>query len=131
MDTMEPIITPLQYTYKKPDADVWVLNTSDIPLDFTKIKDQQLVHLGPLSVGGNHKHPRKEWFIGIGDLELFWLDENGVQKSTLMHPNGQILLFEIPPFLPHAVKNISKNNVAVLFDYADDLMSDVEQMKVI
>lgn len=127
---MEPIFTPLNYTYKKPDTNVWVLNSKDIPVESSKIKDQQIVHLASQSIGGNHRHPRTEWFIGIGDLELFWLDENGVQQSKHMHPNGQIFLIKIPPFLPHAVKN-SSNIFAVLFEYGDDIMRDVEPIKVI
>lgn len=127
---MKPIIAKLNYTYKKPDTDVWVLNTDDIPVGKEKIKDQQIVHLAPLSVGGNHKHPRTEWFIGIGDLLFVWLDESGNKHQEHMHPDGKILLIEVPPFLPHAVANKSETNVGILFEMADGKMVDVEKVEV-
>jgi uncharacterized RmlC-like cupin family protein len=127
---MEPKITKLNYTYKKEGADVWVLNSDDIPIDKDKIKDQQIVHLAPQSVGGNHKHPRIEWFIAVGDLQLIWIDELGERHKEHMHPNGQIILFEIPPFLPHAVRNLSRDKSGVLFEFADGKMKDVEKIDV-
>ncbi|MCD8484581.1 hypothetical protein LRY60_03180 [Candidatus Woesebacteria bacterium] len=83
---MHPKITPLNFTYKKDDSDVWVLNTDDIPIDKSLIKDQQFVHLAPLSVGGNHKHPRIEWFVAVGDLEFIWFDVNGEKKINRDEP---------------------------------------------
>lgn len=127
---MSPLITPLNYTYKKPESEVWVLNTDDIPVDSSKIKDQQIVHLAPGSIGGNHKHPRVEWFIGIGDLLFHWLDENGKAHSEHMNPNGEIRLIEVPPFLPHAVENASSTQNGVLFEMADGKMVDVEKVSV-
>lgn len=127
---MKPKITPLNYTYKKPDTDVWVLNSDDIPVPKDKVKDMQIVHLAPSSVGGNHKHPRTEWFIGIGDLEFVWLDGQGENHSELMHPGGQILLIEVPPYLSHAVRNISATERGILFEYADGKMESVEPVKI-
>lgn len=127
---MKPTIIKLNYTYKKPDTEVWVLNTDDIPVDKSKIKDQQIVHLAPKSVGGNHKHPRTEWFIGIGELFFIWLDEDGLKHEEHMHPNGQIFLFEVPPFLPHAVANRSSDKVGILFEMADGKMENVEKVEV-
>lgn len=34
-----PTFSPLSYTYKKTDSDVWVLNTNDIPVDQAKIAE--------------------------------------------------------------------------------------------
>jgi hypothetical protein len=127
---LAPQITQLNYTYKKPDTEVWVLNFDDIPVPTEKIKDRQIVHLAPQSVGGNHKHPRTEWFVGIGELEFVWLDENGHQQKTHMNPNGEILLIEVPPFLAHAVRNISATERAVLIEFADGKMVDVEKVEV-
>ncbi|QQS38392.1 hypothetical protein IPM62_03330 [Candidatus Woesebacteria bacterium] len=126
-----PTILNLNYTYKKPDTDVWVLNTEDIPIDKKLIKDMQIIHLAPKSIGGNHKHPRIEWFIGIGDLTFVWLDEKGEKYTEHMHPNGQIRLITVPPHIPHAVVNESQDKTAVLFEMADGKMKDVEQVKVV
>ena len=127
---MKPEITPLNYTYKKEDTDVWVLNKNDIPVADDEINDEQIVHLAPKSVGGNHKHPRTEWFIGIGDLAFVWLDEQGQSHTEPMHPNGQILLIKVPPFLAHAVVNQSEDKVGILFEMADAKMENVEKVMV-
>lgn len=126
-----PKIISLDYTYKKPDTEVWVLNTDDISVDKDLIKDQQIVHLAPQSVGGNHKHPRTEWFIGIGDLVFVWMDDSGAKHEWQMHPNGQIKLITVPPYLAHAVVNRSQDKVGILFEMADGKMKDVEPVKII
>jgi uncharacterized RmlC-like cupin family protein len=126
-----PKFTNLEYTYKKPDAEVWVLNTDDIPVSKDLIEDQQIVHLAPQSIGGNHRHPRTEWFIGIGELVFVWLDDNGDRHEEHMHPDGQIKLIVVPPFLAHAVVNKSKDKNGILFEMADGKMKDVEPVKVI
>lgn len=128
---MNPRITKLNYTYKKEDSDVWVLNKNDIPIDFGQVKDEQIVHLAPRSIGGNHKHPRIEWFIGIGQLYFHWIDEDGNNKSEPMNPNGNILLFEVPSYLSHAVENRSKGQFGVLFEMADGEMDEVENVIIL
>lgn len=126
-----PEIKDLEYTYKKPESEVWVLNTDDIPIDLSQIEDQQIVHLAPESAGGNHKHPRTEWFVAIGDLVIFWLDEHGEKHQEHMNPNGQLRLVKVPPFLPHAVKNISKERSGILFEFSDAKMKDVVEVKIV
>jgi len=126
-----PEFTNLNCTYKKPDTEVWVLNMDDIPVSKDLIKDQQIVYLAPQSIGGNHKHPRTEWFIGVGDLVFVWLDDNGEKHEEHMHPNGQIKLITVPPFLAHAVVNRSQDKIGILFEMADGKMKDVEQIKVV
>jgi len=102
MNMSLPEITNLNYTYKKPDTEVWVLNTDDIPVNKELIKDQQIAHLAPQSVGGNH-----------------------------MHPDGQIKLITVPSFLAHAVVNRSQGKVGILFEMADGKMKEVGQVKVV
>jgi len=125
-----PTFTPLPYTYKKSDSDVWVLNLDDVPVDKKMIKDQQIIHLAPEAVGGNHKHPRTEWFVAMGDLVLVWLDENGARQEKQMNPDGQLMLTEVSAFLPHAVVNRSKSQFGILYELADGKMRDVEAVKV-
>ncbi|MBP7740937.1 hypothetical protein KA089_02035 [Candidatus Woesebacteria bacterium] len=105
-----------------------MLNTDDIPVDKNLIKDQQIVHFEPNSFGGNHKHSRIEWFVGFGDLEFIWLDENGKQFKIHMNPNGQIKLIEVPSFLPHVILNKSDSKIGILFELADAKMSDDEKV---
>lgn len=128
---MKPIFTPLNYTYKKEDSDVWVLNFTDIPVNAEKVKDKQMVHLAPQSTGGNHKHPRTEWFIGIGDLEFIWLDEQNKKHSKHMHPKGEIILITVPPFLPHAVRNNSDTQFGMLLEFADAKNEGTETIRIV
>jgi uncharacterized RmlC-like cupin family protein len=128
---MKPVIQEISFTYKKKNAGVWVLNTKDIPVDQTKINNVQLVYLAPRQVGGNHKHQRTEWFVGIGDLQFIWLDAQGAQHSEPMNPDGQLRLITVPPFLPHAVANISADVAGVLYEMADGELQEVEEVGVL
>jgi len=128
---MEPIITPLPFTYKKTDTDVWVFNLEELPFDQMRIQDRQIVHFGPQSVGGNHKHSRIEWFVAIGELVFVWLDEQGQKHEQEMNPDGQLFLFEVPPYLPHAVVNRSLTDDATLMEMADGKMTERETVEVV
>lgn len=128
---MEPKVTKIHFTKKRDDIGLWSLNIDDIPLDKSLIKDQQIVHFSPGGIGGNHKHPRIEWFIGIGDLFLIWIDENGEKKEINMSTEDGLLLIEIPPNLSHAVVNKSDSSGATLFEYANEKQYDVEFIEVI
>ncbi len=127
----KPKITNLKYSYKRTDTDLWVLNEDDVPIDKNLIHDQQIVHFSPQTFGGNHKHPRIEWFIGIGDLTFWWLDEDGKKHEEHMNPEGQLVLIEVPSYLPHAVVNNSVTKNAVMFEYADAKMSNVEEIVIV
>jgi len=127
----QPKILNLNYSYKKHETEVWVLNIDDIPIDKHKIKNQQIVHLAPQSIGGNHKHSRTEWFIGIGDLVIIWLDETGKKHEELMHSNGQIRLIEVPPFTPHAIVNQAKDKIGVVLEFSDSKKNNPKQIKII
>ena len=127
----QPKVTELNYTYKRDDSDLWVLNTDDLPINKDLIKDQQIIHFAPKSFGGNHSHPRTEWFIAIGDLTLIWLDQNGKKHEQNMSLEGKVLLIEIPPYLPHAVLNNSDKDIAVLFELADQKMADAKKVEIV
>ena len=123
-------IEPLHYSYIKPDGGIWVLNYDDIPVNKEFVQDEQLVHFAPGSVGGNHRHPRREWFIGIGDLVFIWLDNEGKVHQEEMNPGGQIMLISVPPHLPHAVANLSEDRFGILYEMADGKMKDGKAVKV-
>jgi len=127
---MQPKITKLDFTYKRPDTDTWVLNLGDIPVDRSKIKDQQLARMAPGAFGGNHKHSRTEWFVAVGELVFFWLDSEGNRHQEEMNPSGQLLLIEVPPFLPHSVLNQSKDQPGILFELSDVIFDDDEDSEV-
>ncbi len=116
------VITP---TYKK-DNGVWVLNTQTIvfPQRF-QIVEQSIVYIPPHQYGGNHKHPRVECFIGIGNnLELWWQDEQGRTNKELMN-DSNLCLFLMPSYVPHLVYNGSSEHSAILYEYANDKQHDV------
>ena len=129
---MKPKIIELDYTYKKEGQEVWVLDLDDVPIDKSLVADQRIVHLAPKSLGGNHKHQRSEWLIGIGeDLIFAWLDADNNLHEEQMHPDGKIRLIIVPPQVPHAVVNKSAEKVGVLFEFSDSKSSEVEKVQVV
>lgn len=130
---MQPMFSEIDFTYKKVGVDVSVLNFDDIPVQKKKIMDRQIVQLGPGAVGGNHRHPRIEWFIAFQPgLELYWVDEAGdIQHRSMDARNGKLLLIEVPAHLPHAVKNITENKSVTVLELADAKQYDVEKVPII
>jgi len=131
MTKNSPVITKIAYSYKREHIDLWKLNLDDIPIDKDEIKQSEIIHFPPGSIGGNHKHPRIEWFIGIGELILYWLDESGQKHEKFLYSGDGLLLVKIPPYLPHAVRNISEFKFGILFEYANAKQYDVQKVKVI
>ena len=118
-------------TYKKEDGLV-VIDDLSVPLpEGFDVKVQSIVIFPPEAKGGNHKHPRKEFFYSPGDLTLIYLDENGEKKEVSMaSENGEYKLFVIPPDLPHVVVNQTDNEI-VMVEFADEEQHDVEVVKLI
>lgn len=113
-------------TYKR-DGGLWVVNMDmlDIPNDFV-IAERNVVYIPPGEYGGNHRHPRKEAMIGIGDyIILIWEDSDGVVHEETMSNKDTMLLFILHPFTPHAVVN-KGNKPAMLIEVADGPQLDVE-----
>lgn len=128
MNIEKKVITP---AYKK-DAGFWVIRTqeqfSEIPF---VVVEQSLITIPPQKIGGNHKHPRSEAFIGLGEaLYLLWQDENGENHEEKMEDEN-INLFIIPSMLPHAVINKSDSGMAVLYEYANEIQHDVEKVDLL
>jgi hypothetical protein len=59
-----------------------------------------------------------------------WLDDGGQRHEELMHPEGQIVLIEVPPYLAHAVVNRSADREAVLWELSNEKKSATEMIKV-
>ena len=126
MKIQQILITP---TYKKENG-LWVLDLDDIKIPFY-IKERSIVNIPPSQIGGNHRHPRQEAFMGIGEyLELVW-NEGGKSKRVEMNPEGKLILFIIPPNLEHAVINNSEAVNGILIEFADEAQRDIEVRKVI
>lgn len=128
---MEPLKILIDATYKR-ESGLWVLDIDKVnfPEEF-EAKERSLVYLPPQQIGGNHKHPRIEAIIGIGDLEIAWLDEQKQLHKLPLNENGQLSLTLIPTMLPHAVFNKSRDQFAILFEYANETQHDVELVKVL
>lgn len=126
-------IHDIQPLYKKPDGlYVQEIDRTDLPLGFEPTV-RHLVAIPPGGISANHRHPRSEAFIGIGDqLTFHWIDEDGAKHSENMAPQGKIFLFVVPPNVPHAITNNS-DSPAVLLEYADaeQTQNDVEIVKVV
>ncbi len=118
-------IHPFTPTYKKENG-LWLLNvdTTDVPSNFTVV-ERNIVYIPGGEFGGNHKHPRNEAFIGIGDsLQLIWQDDEGNNHTETMSNDSELSLFVVHSLTPHVVVN-KGNAPAMLIEFADDKQHDV------
>ena len=129
---MKPTIIKFKPTDKR-DSGCWMINFEDIPFpdDFT-LRERSLVVMTPQKMGGNHKHPRTECFLVFGgNLEFIWLDENDKKQVESMTSKDNLLLFVVPPFLPHAVFNKSEIEIGYLLEFADGEQEGVKKIRII
>ncbi len=119
----------LKPRYKKENG-LWVIDIDKVKVPF-KIEERSVIYIPPGQLGGNHKHPRKEAFIGIGEgLELIYKEGSQIRRLR-MNPKGKTYFFIIPPFLEHAVVNNSKSQQGVLIEFADQSQRDVETCDIV
>lgn len=112
-------------TYIKENG-TWVLNLKDIVFPSYFIpKEQSLISIAPLQFGGNHKHPRMEAFIATSPMKLVWIDDENRQREEQMYTAGQITIYLMPPYIPHAVINTSAQSV-LLYEFANEPQHDVQ-----
>lgn len=120
-------------TYRKENG-LWLLNvdTPELPVDDFTIVERNVAYIPAGEYGGNHKHPRTEAFVGIGELELIWQDTNGERHSELMSTaeENQLRLFIVRSMTPHVVINRGKS-AAVLIEFADAAQHDVELVNLL
>jgi hypothetical protein len=120
-------------TYLKDNGLVAIYNKSVLSgknLDFT-LDESGVIVLPPDSVGGNHKHLRREAFYSLGDLRVYWIDKKGKKISQSMAPmKNKYKLFVVEPYESHVIKNIS-NKDQILVEYASVQQSNVEPVKII
>lgn len=127
---MEPKITIIQPAYERENGlQALDLDSIEQSIGF-KIVERSVVQIPVQQYGGNHKHPRTEIIIGLGDLELIWSDENNKIQKINMN-DGVFKMIEIPPNLPHAVLNKSQTSPATLIEYANSAQYDVERVSLI
>lgn len=123
---------PVQPSYKR-DNGLWNLETLSLPLaEHLDVKERNVVYVPAGQQAGNHKHPRTEAFIGIGeDLWLVWIDDEGAtHEEKMMVDGGQLNLFVVEPFTPHAVVNKAQA-FAVIVEFTDGPNVDVERVEVV
>jgi uncharacterized RmlC-like cupin family protein len=122
---------PIEPIYRK-DNDLWNLDTLDLPFpEKFQVKVRNIVYIPAGEFGGNHKHPRTEAFIGIGDeLFIMWQDDVGKKHEEKMMEDKQLYLFFVEPFTPHAIINKS-SGAATLVEFADGPNVDVERVAVL
>lgn len=107
------------------------INQLPLPADFLNYH-QIIISIPPLGFGGNHKHPRREIFLCLNEeVEFHWIDENGTKRKTKMKQENQIYLFDVSPFVPHGIKNLSSNSAAVLLEFANVNQYKVEPYPVL
>lgn len=111
--------------YKRENG-LFVIDPDAVNLPF-EVKEKSLVYIPPEAKGGNHKHPRIEAFVGIGEgLVVTWIDDEGRKHEEKMNENGNLAIFVMPANIPHVVVNTSRSQFGVLFEYANESQHDVE-----
>ena len=109
------------------------IDLSQIPLpdEFSEYQ-QIMIYLPPLTTGGNHRHPRRELFFSLNEeLQLHWIDEKGILQIWPMKEKDQLYLFDVHPFVPHAIVNTSPQTGAVLLEITNEKQYGVEAYPVI
>lgn len=122
---------PVDPTYKK-DSGLWNLDTDSLPLPYDfKVRERNIVYIPSGQYGGNHKHPRTEAFVGMGEhLFIVWQDDDGSIKKDKMMDGDQLYLIMVEPHTPHAVIN-EDASFAILFELADGPNVGVERAEVL
>lgn len=102
------------------------LDNLPLPVEFSN-HQQTLIYIPPMQYGGNHKHPRREIFISLSNnVEVHWIDKNGTKYINKMREGNQIYMFDVHPFVPHAIVNLSKKSPAVISELTNVHQHDVE-----
>lgn len=110
--------------YEKPGRIVAYRMREDVESD--PRYDQQIV-IEPGKGGGNHFHPRTEWFSGNDSLEVVWQDENGKKHNERL---GFGIRIKIEPLTPHAVVNRGQSP-AILTEWANGPLENVTEIAVV
>jgi len=123
--------TEFEPTYTKENG-VWVVNIDKMGEDLPFVViERNMVYLPPGGIGGNHKHPRIEAFVGFGEtLTLLWTDERGVEQMEMMNKDGRLSLFIIPSYTSHAVLNKGTRS-GFLLEFASDSQHDIEKVELV
>jgi hypothetical protein len=122
---------PIEPTYRKENG-LWNLPIDSLPLpkEFV-IYERNIVFIPLGEFGGNHKHPRSEAFVGIGEnLYIIWQNEEGKKQEDKMMDGKKLYLFVVEPFTPHVVVNHG-NGFAILVELADGPNVNVERAEVL
>lgn len=88
--------------------------------------DQQIV-IEPGKGGGNHFHPRTEWFTGSESLKVVWQDEAGEKHAERL---GKGIRIKIEPLTPHAVVNRG-DKPEILTEWASGPLEDVTELTLV
>lgn len=117
-------------TYKRGNG-LFVVDLDKVEIPFEVI-ERSFVYIPPSEKGGNHRHPRAEAFIGIGEgLKVVWLDADGESHEETMNKNGGLSIYIISPNTPHAVINTSETQFGVLLEFASEVQHDVEMVNLV
>jgi uncharacterized RmlC-like cupin family protein len=122
---------PIDPTYRK-DNGLWNLETLTLSFpDSFKVTERNIVYIPAGKFGGNHKHPRTEAFIGVGEqLFMVWQDDEGNEHEEKMMDGDQLYLFYVEPLTPHVVINRG-TSFGLLTEFANGPNVDIERADLI
>ena len=120
----------VEWNYRREDGLGVVKELKNILPEGFEVKEESVVYFPGGAVGGNHKHPRVEVFVGFGDLELVWEEEGEIKREDMFEEGG-LKMFLISEFAPHAVVNKSETEMGILIEWADGEQRDVESVNLV
>ncbi|MEX2586741.1 MAG: hypothetical protein WD602_01935 [Actinomycetota bacterium] len=83
----------------------------------SKVRNVHLTTLKPGYVRGNHVHSRQREVIlitGPGSWEFYYVEEPGGPSEVTAFSGTVTVAVEVPPGIPHAIKNTGSSEIAVL-----------------
>jgi len=113
----------------------WVVDPMVPPFPNAPLGQAHIASLEPGAVRGNHVHPSSAEYVFVwgGTSEVTWRSEDGELKRETVGP-GKMVVFEIPPGIPHTVVNVGSGTVYLLAYYlgaAEGKWPETERVELI
>lgn len=105
----------------RADERGWVVDPIVPPFPEEHLGQAHIASLEPGSVRGNHVHPGKAEYVFVwgGATELVWKGDDGRVVRERVGPD-ELVVFEIPAGVAHAVVNVGDERAYLLAYYLGD-----------
>jgi len=102
----------------RQDERGWVTNPIVPPPAGSALGHVHIASLAPGAVRGNHVHPESGEYVLVwgGRAEMTW-DDSELGLVSEETAEGELVVYEIPPGVAHAVKNVGERDVYLIAYY--------------